>query len=429
MPSLRRFVRITVIRPHDELDLTVAHDADPSEVLRLCVTGDLDPAVADGGWVLAHPVLGDLTDTSEAMSVLQDGDVIHLRARAEHDVRAPVDDVAEHTRHLVGQPGDVVGTALVAVGVLLAPAAAVVTHLLEKDAGVLIGLGVLVPLAWLLRDRATGPVAGSAFVALAGIAAGTATWRLRSDVPLALLVATLGAFAAAGIAWFLTEAGRWRQVMTACGGAGLLLAATAVAWAVIGTRATVVPAVGAVLLSWWASRIVLATSGLGAVDAAVAAGEFVPGDVADALVGRASAELTALCWVSALAVLAGAAWAGTLGTAGLGLGAATGIVVAARARLLVRPRHGVPLVVGGALAVAVGAMVPIASYDARAVPVLVVAVAVLVVAVSGARRQPGSVGVSRARRVVDRLDRVAVLTVPLWVAGVFDLYRFVWGAF
>lgn len=428
MTPTRGFVRITVVRPHDEIDVTAPHDADPSEIVRVCLSdGWASTGEADSGWVLEHPLAGVLGALDGGVD-LQEGDVVYLRPRTTIDLAPAVDDVAEVTRGLVGRPSAAIETALVTFGVLVAPTAAVVLALLGGDITFLVGLAVLVPLVWLVLDR-EGPaadVASAASVGAGGV--GAAALALPHGVGAAAAAGLLTAFVCAlGVGFVVGDVRRCRGLW-AIAAAGLVAAGTVGAERVIGEQSAAVTLLAGLGLAWAATSISMTTSGLAALDARVAAGDAVPeGDVARA-VERASTDLHGLAVVSALAVLVGAGSAAGLGGAASGLVVAVGVALACRARLLVRPRHAVPLAAGGGLAVATAVIVPLAAHDVRAVPALVVGAVVLAAAWASAARAAGAVSVSRARRVIDRVDRIALLSVPLWVAGVFGLYGVVWDA-
>lgn len=422
--------------------MALATDAVGADVIRLLMTGrsaGSDDAAPWTGWELVHPTRGCLPldrPLGDLGADLTEGGVLYVRARDDGATGAPVDDVAEHARTLSGEarPG-LVALGCIVVAALVAPAAAVSALMIGHTATATAVTGLLLALVLpaVMRDRldAPGP-AGAASVVAAGVCASTlaagAGWSSSAQI-----AAGAAGVCAAAVATWLCLAGRWWRPLAVATAALLAVAgaqAVSVLLGVQAPRGPVVGAVGVLLLLAAAPPLSLFTSGLGRLDDQVAAGERVTAAEATAAVERASDDLAALVIVAGVGCVPIAGALAVLGAVGAALAVTLGVVVATRARAMVRAVHVLPLAVGGGSAI-VTAVLTLTSMDhPRLVPVVVAAAVVLL----GCGATVASNGVTpvttgRLRGLVDLLGRLGVLAVPLLIAGIFDLYRLVWAKF
>ena len=446
--SIRRVVRLTVLLPDTQVDVAVADDAVAAEVVRTArsaagprshTPGDLD------GWTLVHPTLGALPpnvrleEVWERTGGLPDGSVLSLVPRGSAETAPPVDDVAEHVARLrtgTGRPSSPLLPGLLALGTPVVAAAVLASHGAPVRQTALAAL--LVAFATLLLIPRTpgtaGPgdadgLDGGVVVGVAGVlvmAGAAALAVLPAGLPVILTAA--GAAAALGALRLAASDPRLRVVLlvavATAGLAGLVGLARHVAG---GPRGLAVGVLAATVLAAGATHVSLATSGLGRLDDRVARGESVGEATVDAALARASADLAAMLWVVAAATpllavpLAASGWWGGVSAIVFAL------VVVTQARSVVRPVHVVPLVLGGGLALVGVVTWGLGESIPAAVPALAVAVSVLVAALGAAiARGLHPVTASRMRQGADLLCRVGTLLPPLFVAGVFDLYRVVW---
>lgn len=443
--SLRRAVRLTVLTPSTQVDLEVTDDAPPAEIVRL-VMQDPRAHVGDSGagavlgWDLIHPRLGALPADIPIGEVgghidhggaLVDGDTLVLREREPASAGAPVDDVAEQTRVVGGEAERLARLVAAVFAVLLGPTAALVLALSGRDPIVTATSGLVAALGVPFVLRGQPRAAGAAAVAAVPAAALASALLMPGHGSLVVAGLALGGASAAAVVGLLTATGRWwRPLALALGCIGSLVAVQAVGRHMVGWHASALTVVAVAVLLAASTGLSLRTSGLAVLDDRVTVGEDVSEAEVTAAVQRASDDLAAVLFVIGGAVVVLAGPLGGRPGAASALALAVALLVSARARLMLRACHVVPLVVGGGLATARLLVMAIAGENERAVPLLVGAL--VVVAVLGATSAPGavsSVAAGRMRRATEIGEKVLVMTVPLLLTGVFDLYRIVWDRF
>ncbi len=445
--------RITVSAPRRRLDVALPDRTPVAELLpdllrhADAVDGGPDPAGA--GWVLRRADGAALAPgRGLAAQGIVDGEILHL-APVRLDWPPPAyDDAAEAVAAGVRGRGPWWSVAATRVATLMLAALLL--------AG---GLG-----ATLARPGAVPPAVPAA-VAAAALVAGMLAARREQPVPAALTGAAALAYAfVAGTGWATVGAAAGAPLT---GGAVALLAASLVGLVVAtapaggrqagregalrgwfvhvaGTIVGLLGAPAALAAGAWGASVAAAVlacvlvCGLGALPSvAVRLGGLpvapagVEGtsaaalgrEVAHAAVARADELLIGLLtgW-SVLTVAVVGLLLVDAGAAGAALAAVTATALALRARLFVAVRHRLPLL-GGAVAGYALVAVPLV----MAAPATLLAVAVLVVAVTAllasvgaaALRPPVRPGTGRFAAVADALAVVAV--VPL-AAAVLDLY-------
>lgn len=436
MPStLRRTARITVRTPVGPVDLTVTDDAPAADVLRVLGPSLRSVPAGEGGWELVDARGGALPPAALMRSCgLRDGDVLLLRPREHPVVEAPVDDLAATVRDQVGMPPETgVATGFLIAGLLLPAVAALMLLLCDvSTTAVAIGAlvtGALVPSALGGRTPVTGPVGsvsaavGATLLALPSVASPAPAMWLGSVA--ALLAGGVSSRRAAG--WVASTPIAWAT-------AAVVLAPACVA-GVLGAEITdpraLAPTMVAVLIVLdRAGAVASRTSGLGRLDDLVVAGRAVSEGEVAAAVRRATHDLGAVVGVCAVAGVVVPCVLAFGGTAACLFAVGSAAMLALQSRHLVRPWHVAPVLAAGVTG-AVGALVA-ATLAVKEVgaPALVAAGVVLLTAAAGTLHAGiPEVTASRLRRSADLAHRIGVVVLPLMLAGVFDLYRVLWGMF
>lgn len=450
--------RVTIVAPRSRVDLALPADVPVAEMLPVLLRyagtdlGD-DPA-ARQGWTLSRldGLVLNSTNTPAELEV-RDGDVLYLRPRGDE---APVlvyddvvDAVATATRE---QPSR--WTAIrtrrygLAVAVLALLGGAVVTLLAGPPqlAGGVVGLAgaaVLIGIATILSRalgdagaaRALGLVA-LAYVVVGGllVLAGDRTvGELAGPHLLVAMTAALLASALAGIG-----IGYAAVPVFLCTG-------TVAAAAALATAAAIALDVGPVPVAAVTLLVMLATLPAQPMMAYRFAGlpvpslpaereemrqdtETVDGERVLARSRRADELLAAMVTALAVVVSVGAAVVATAGWRGLVLGATLGLLLTARARWYLGFRLRLPLLAGGAFALAAVLVTLFQTVGpvARLAGVLLIVVALAGIHLGFAMangRKPNSPWWGRVVDILEIVLVLAVIPLAIWVSGLYTWIR------